>query len=350
MSILAQAPVETLRAATPSAPVESGFPTLNASIVDLIARRVVVPAALVLDVATTLIRIAETTMQIVLPDVSAAFERHQSPFLSALFYGSALVVILGISIGVTASLFLSMPLMYQIGRRIDSAVKIRDRRMRKDMVEHLREKRKRYSAYVALACSVPVLFGLSYFLANFHLGILTWVTAVADISAPIIILFVITQTERESGDLDPQEIAVETATGVVLSNLRSIRQTDGGMLTQPQAMTLKAGTAGDIEGMIDASTPRDDDDRYYTIAEICRKLNVSADRDDSNRKKVYRIAHDAQKAGEVDIRKSSKGRGLEVPGKLIDKLYGDFQPVARVVSAAVTTVQVAPKTDPIAVD
>ena len=346
MSILAQTHSETLRATTPSTPLESSFSTLNASIVDLIARRVVVPAALVLDVATTLIRIAETTMQIVLPDVSAAFERHQSALLAALFYGSALVVILGISIGVTASLFLSMPLMYQIGRRIDSAVKIRDRRMRKDMVEHLKEKRQRYTAYVGLACSVPVLFGMSYFLANFHLGVLTWVTAVADIAAPIIILFVITQTEREAGDLDPQEIAVETATGVVLSNLRSIKQAEGGLLTQPQAMTLKAGTAGDIEGMIDASTPRDDDDRYYTVAEICHKLNVSADRDDSNRKKVYRIAHDAQKAGEVDIRKAPKGRGLEVPGKLIDKLYGDFQPVAK----AIATVQPVAKTDPIAVD
>jgi hypothetical protein len=308
-------------------PIETHTPALDVSIVDTIARRVVVPAALVLDVATTLIRIAETTMQIVLPEASAAFEQHRSPVLAALFYSSALIVILGISIGVTASLFLSMPLLYQINRRIDSAVKIRDRRLRKDMVDHLRDKRARYKWYVVAACSVPVLFGMSYFLASFHIGALTWVTAVADIAAPIVVLFVITQTEREQHDIDPQEVAVEAATSVVLGNLRSIRQTDGGMLTQPQAATLKAGTSGDIEGMIDASTPHDDTDRYYTLTDVCHKLNVSADRESADRKKVYRIVGQAYKTGEAGIRRASKGRGFLVPGKLLDQLFGDFQPV-----------------------
>lgn len=322
MEMVPQAP--STQPASPASPASH-----DVSIVDMIARRFVVPAALILDVATTLIRIAETTMQIVLPEASVAWERHAGPILAPLYYTSALVVILGISIGVTASLFLSMPLLYQINRRIDSAMRIRERRLRKDMCEHLTGKRRRYKGLIAAACAVPLLFGASYFLSNFHIGVLTWVTALADIAAPIIVLFVITQTEREHADIDPQEIAVETATTVVLTNLRNIRQADDGMLTQPQAATLKAGTSGDIEGMIDASTPRDDDDRYYTVSDICKKLGVSADRESADRKKVYRIIHQAYRNGETAISRAAKGRGFQVPGKLFDRLFGDFQPVSK---------------------
>ena len=92
---------------------------------------------------------------------------------------------------------------------------------------------------------------------------------------------------------------------------------------------LKAGTEGDIEGMIDAATPHEDDDRYYTISDICRKLGVLATRDSADRKKIWRVVNQAYKGGETDIRRATKGRGYLVPGKLLDKLFGDYQAAAK---------------------
>lgn len=323
MSILAQ----SQDAPTTTARPFGGFEAK--SIVDSLARRFVVPVALVLDVITSLIRIAETTVQLILPNVYAAWIQHSGAVLTALFYGSALVVVAGISLGVTASLFLAMPLLYSINRRIDSAMKIRNRRVRKDMLDHLTHKRGRYKGYVVWAVSVPVLFGASYFLAATHLGFLMWITAAADIAAPLIILYVITQTEREASDIDPQEQAVTVATDVVLTNVKNIRQTEEGVLRKEQAAMLKAGTEGDIEGMIDAATPHDEADRYYTISDICGKLSVPATRESADRKKIWRIVNQAYKAGETDIRRAQKGRGYLVPGKLLDKLFGDYKPAAQ---------------------
>lgn len=296
------------------------------SMVDTLARRFVVPVALFLDVLTSLIRIAETTIQLILPDVYDGWIKHEGTPLTIAYYVSALIVVTGISIGVTASLFLAMPLLYQINRRLDAALKIRNRRVRRDMMIHLNQKKKRYNFYVWCACSVPILFGASYFLAALKIGFLIWLTAAADIAAPLIILYTITQTEREASDIDPQERAVTVATDVVLDNVGNIRQSEAGLLRKEQAAMLKAGTEGDIEGMIDAATPRDDADRYYTISEICKKLGVPTGRDSSDRKRIWRIVHLAYKSGEMDIRRAEKGRGYLVPGKLFDKLFGDYQP------------------------
>jgi hypothetical protein len=305
---------------TEQAPIK----TAPNSLVEMFARGLVVPVALVLDIVTMLIRVTETTIQLTIPDVYKQWQDHVDPRIAILYYVVAIVVVAGLSIGVTASLFLAMPLLYLIDHRIEAAQKVRNRRTRKEMLAFLKTKRSRYQGYTRLAVAVPVLFGVSYFLNQQHWEFIKWVTAVADIAAPIIVLFVITQTEREHKDIDAQEEAIVIATDVVMSNMRSIKDSAGGLLKKEQAAMLKAGTEGDVEGMIDAATPRDDVDRLYTIVEICRRLGVSTERDSKERKKVYRIVVRAVHEGETEIRRDRKGRGYLVPGKLFDKLFGDW--------------------------
>lgn len=294
------------------------------SMVDSLARYFVVPIALALDIVTMLIRITETTIQLTLPDVYAMWAAHTDKAIAFFYYLSNIIVIAGISIGVTASLFLAMPLLYLIEHRIEAAHKVKNRRTRKEMLTFLEAKRKRYNRYTMLAVSVPILFGISFFLSQQHIEFLKFVTAAADIAAPIIVLFVITQTEREHKDKDTQEQAIGIATDVVLGNMRNIRETATGVLRKAEAAMLKAGTEGDIEGMIDAATPHDENDRFYTIVDICKRLGIPTDRDAPERKKVYRIVYKAVHEGEASIRRDKKGRGYLVPGKLFDKLFGDY--------------------------
>jgi hypothetical protein len=293
------------------------------------ARRYVVPVALLLDVLTTLIRIAETSIQLVLPDVGAAWLAHKGPLLTPLYYGAGITVIIGISVGVTASLFLAMPLTYQINKRLDAALRIKNRRVRKEMSEHLRAKRKRYQGYVALSCAVPLLFSASFFLGNLHWPIVQVITAAADIAAPLIILFVITQTEREAGDVDAQEQSVQVATSVVLSNLSAVKHNEDGELRPAHAQMLRAGADGDLDGMIEAATPRDDDEQYYTVTDICGKLGVSDGRESSDRKRVWRIVNTAFLEGKSGVRRAPKGRGYLVPSSAFDRLFGDYRPSIR---------------------
>jgi len=292
------------------------------SIVNVVARRVA-SLALILDVVTLLIRIAETTIQITLPDLSMAWTEHHGSVLTVLFYTAGITVVIGLSIGVSASLFMSMPLLYEIDKRIDAVTKIKNRRARKEMTLYLTTKRSRYFRYILLAVLVPLLFGASYFLSNLGLGWLKYVTAIADIAAPIIVLFVLSQTEREHDNSDPQEQAIKKATDVMLENMNHISSRDG-TLTRGQANVLKAGTEGDIEAMIDAATPEDTSDRWYTIVDICKRLGFSIDRDSSQRKKVYRIVSSAYSSRLHDVRRSAKGRGYLVPGRAFDALFGDL--------------------------
>ena len=299
------------------------------SIVDSMARRYVVPAALLLDVLTTLIRIAETSLQLVLPDVGAAWSAHKSPGLNAAYYASGVLVIAGISLGVTASLFLAMPLTYQINKRLDAAMKIKNRRVRREMAEHLRAKRNRYRGYVALACLVPLLFSASFFLSSLHWPFIPILTAAADISAPLIILFVITQTEREAGDIDTQERSVQVATEVVLGNLQKVQHNDQGELAPAHAQMLRAGADGDLDGMIDAAVPRQEGETYYTVTDICLKLGVPEGRESSDRKRIWRIVNAAFLEGKSGVRKADKGRGYLVPSASFDRLFGDYKPSIR---------------------
>lgn len=301
--------------------------------VNHLATRYVVPAALVLDIITMLIRIAETTIQLTLPEAFTAWANHTGQIMTILYYTAGIIVVLGLSLGVSASLFVSMPLLYEIERRIDAANRNKNRRVRRDQVAALTRKKSRYARYIGLACAVPVLFGSSYFLAQQGIGWLKYLTAIADIAAPIIVLFVITQTEREHQDIDPQERAVSKASDVLIENLNHITPA-GGMLKREQAAMLKAGTEGDLEGMIDAATPQDETDRYYSIIDICRRLGLPTARDSSPRKRIYRIVALAYRQRQQGVVRSSKGRGYLVPGKSFDALFGDLMGDAQFMTQA----------------
>jgi hypothetical protein len=304
--------------------------------VNRLASRYVVPAALVLDIITMLIRIAETTIQLTLPEAYAAWSHHDGQILTVLYYAAGIIVVIGLSLGVSASLFVSMPLLYEIERRIDAAQRNKNRRVRRDQVAALTRKKGRYARYIGLACTVPVLFGASYFLSQQGIAWLKYLTAIADVAAPIIVLFVITQTEREHSDIDPQERAVSKASDVLIENLNRITP-DGGLLRKEQAAMLKAGTEGDLEGMIDAATPQDETDRYYTIVDICRRLGFPTARDSAPRKKIYRIVALAYRQRQQGVIRSSKGRGYLVPGKAFDALFGDLMGNAQFITQAPPT-------------
>lgn len=301
--------------------------------VNRLATRYVVPAALVLDIITMLIRIAETTIQLTLPEAYVAWLHHDGQVMTLLYYAAGIIVVLGLSLGVSASLFVSMPLLYEIERRIDAANRNKNRRVRRDQVAALAHKKQRYARYIGMACAVPVLFGVSYFLGQQGIDWLKYLTAIADIAAPIIVLFVITQTEREHADVDPQERAVSKASDVLIENLNRI-QPDGGLLKKEQAAMLKAGSEGDLEGMIDAATPQDETDRYYTIIDICRRLGLPTARDSSPRKRIYRIVALAYRQRQQGVVRSSKGRGYLVPGKSFDALFGDLMGDAQFITQA----------------
>lgn len=301
----------------------------DTSMVDAIARRFVVPLALALDIAATFIRIAQSTIQLILPDVYAAWAAHTNGLTTFFYYSSNVIVIAAISIGTTASLFLTMPLLYQISTRIDAANQIKNKKIKRERLAHLREKRTAYNRLVQWAISVPLLFGASFFLAGFHWGILDIITAIADIAAPIIILYTITNSEREYKSLDPQERTMHTTTDVVIASATQIGQRFGSDtgLSIREAHMLKRGIEGDIEGMIDATIPLDPKVRYYTVTELCRKLGVSSDSRSPYRKAVQRIVERAYKAGELTIRQDEKRGAWLVPSTLYDDLFGSFDQV-----------------------
>jgi hypothetical protein len=295
------------------------------SMVDAIARRYVVPLALGLDVATTAIRVTETSVQLILPDLFAAWNSHAGLPLSIAYYTLNLVVIAGLALGVTASLFLAMPLLALVNRKLDNAAHIRRPRVRKEKVAALLRKRSRCVRYIWLACAVPLLFGVSYVLGGLHLSWLVWVTAFADIAAPIIVLFVITQTEREAYATDTQEQAIDVANGVVIGALRGIHHNASGVLQVGQAAMLRAGTDGDVEGMINAATPRDSTTRYLTVNDVCARLSIPTERDAPGRRRVARRVKDVYDMGGTAIIKGKPGEGYLIPGTLYDELFGDWQ-------------------------
>jgi hypothetical protein len=157
------------------------------------------------------------------------------------------------------------------------------------------------------------------------------VSAVADIAAPLVALFVITQTEREAGAHDPNERAVATAQSVVLSSLSDIRRGEDKALNPRDAEMLKRGLDGDLQGMIDAALPLDTSEPYYTITALCQRLGFDPSAESAQRKTVYRAIRRARDKGETRIRQGKNG--LEVPGSLIDHLLGDLLAGARASSS-----------------
>ena len=328
------APAAPAVTATPTPPPIQPAPAIpvkkeqDVSMVDTIARRFVVPLALVLDIAATFIRIAQTTVQLTLPDVYAAWNSHTSGVTGALYYTSNAIVIAAISIGTTASLFLTMPLLYQIATRLDAASQIRNKKIKNERLKHLRQKQRRYVNLVVSAIIVPLMFGVSYFLASFHLGILDFVTAIADIAAPILILYTITNSEREYRNLDPQERTMKTTTDVVITSANRIGDKFGTQgISAQEATMLKRGIEGDITGMIDATIPLDPKVRYYSVTEICHKLHVTADSRSPYRKRIQRIIEAAYKGGELRIRQDEKRQAWMVPASIFDDLFGSFDEV-----------------------
>lgn len=305
----------------------------NKSIVDNVARKFIVPVALALDGMATLIRIADTTVQLTLPNVYTGWEAHKDGLTNVLYYTSAFIVISAISLGITAALFLLNPLMYVVNNRIETANHISNKKTKLERLKMLGAKKQRYQNYNKMAIGPVLAFGISYFLSQRipGNGIIQALTAAADIAAPLIILFVIAQTEREMNSNDAQESTMAESQHIVMTNVRRVGQSStDGTLTAQQATMLKRGMDGDVGGMVDATVPIDTQERMYTISQICAKLDagrgiITTDRDDPNRRRISRIVSKSQAGGDYDIIKDAK-RGWLVPAKLIDKLFGDYIP------------------------
>lgn len=295
-------------------------PTTHESMVDRLARRVVVPLALALDIVQMLIRVLETTMRIILPDAYTAWQAHAG-LLAPLFYLSAVTVMVSMAIGLCAMLYLVMPLTYLINKRIESLVNIRNKKVKAEMTRAFTAKKKRYNGLLRLAISVPILFSISYFFPNGGVFV-TLLTAAADIAAPIIILYVISNAEKEIDDIDPQETTSAKARAIALDGLERINPAAG--LSVTNARMLRHGLDGNLSGMIDAAIPREAVKKVYTITEICGKLGVSSAKDSPDRKAIWRTVKRAAEDYPQLVDKDK--RGYLFPGQLWDEYFGDFTP------------------------
>jgi len=304
--------------------------TQGDSIVDRLARQFVIPAAVGLDIATTVIRVVTTGSQMIIPAAYVAWQAHTGPWLTLAYDLAGVVVLAGLALGTTAAAQLSMTLLYVVNKRVDAAHDIRNPKRRKFTLSKLTEQRTRVVRYIAFTCASLVLFFAGGVLDALHIGGVGWVSALADIAAPLIALFVITQTEREAGARDPNERAVATAQSVVLSSLSDIRRGEDKALNPRDAEMLKRGLDGDLQGMIDAALPLDTSEPFYTITDLCKRLGFDAGPDSAQRKQVYRAVRRARDKGETRIRQGKNG--LEVPGSLIDFLLGDLLAGPRAIS------------------
>lgn len=316
-------------------------PTRGQSMVNSLARRVVAPVALVLDIVATFIRIADTSVQLLNPDAYKVWQLHKDAG-TAFFWSLALYLVIGaIAIGTTASLFMLYPVIAQQHDRIEAARSIKNKRVKNERIKSLQEKLERYRGLRRLAILTPVLFGVAYFLKSlvgdlsFGATLIQIITAITDIIAPLAILQVLTSVEKEYDRMDAQERTMEASTNMVISQVaRVAEQFTGDTLTARQALILKSGMDGDIGGMIDAAVPRDERQRMYTITDLCHKYDCGTDKDDPGRKAIYRKVTAAYAAGMLEIIKDTK-KGWMVPGKLLDELFGDWkppQPALRLVS------------------
>ncbi len=289
-------------------------------------------AALFLDLIATIIRVGQVLSQLTLPDAYAAYAAHADPVLAALYYGAGIEVVLAIALGVTAGAFLSFRLIYLINRRIAAAHKIRTKRTRQERLKMLEARLSRYAGLRNLSVVPLVLFGIPYFFASLDIPGMNLFDAVTGVAAPVIILYVVSQTEQEADNIDAEEIMQDVTTRVVVSQAEKIAERVGGKITPQDALMLSRAADGDLPGVIEAGLPRNEAERYYTITEICARFGVSPHRDSPDRKKLYRIAADARRNGEMEIVRDLR-RGILVPSRLFDKLFGDFQP--RAVAVAV---------------
>lgn len=324
--------------------------------------RALIFVVLPLDIIATVNRVTLAVMPSTLPDLYHAWMTHTNGGMATAYYLVGLATLLAVPLGVSVAALLTFPLFNIISKRIDAAKHNPNRRMRKEMTSLFKEKRKRYIFFTCLAIVPMALFLMSFITQGYKpatkttyspvtttvkgkkqtkqvptttvtgldlSGLIAVLTFFADVTAPIITMYVVMNMEHEVNEVETQEIATSTTANVLVQRIRTVAEGVGnGTLDKHQAYMLKRGMEGDLMGALDAIVPRDETERMYTIAELCRKLNVSTDPTGANYRKIQRIIKRAREAGETDIvidSTSGRGRWL-VPGKLFDKLFGDYEP------------------------
>lgn len=286
-------------------------------------RRVFIPATIALEVVALIDRVLETGTQFTRPALYVAWSA--TGLSTAMFF----LVLIAIAVGTVTAIMSSITLLAQTHAAIEDAIHIRARKVRVDSLASLRQRVRRYQVFIGGSFVLFVVLGVVYFLA----GRLTWlglVGTLVDIVAPFWSMVVVGMTERDHDRRSPQQHAMAAASAKLVDSVGAVQVTDG-KLSHVGADLLRSGKDGDLDGMLSAMTERDADDTYYTIAAICQKLNVSADRDSPDRKRIYRVIARARAAGAEGIRLNPRTHAVEVPGALWDRLFGAFEPAPAII-------------------